>query len=172
MKFPARKKRVVLIIVIGVTCSLMPLPVRDVDKDTAIRKSLSSLFSKDPVFLDRRYIPFYDVNLSDPNERTVYFINEARISDTVFADRGLQRFSESIFSDRGLPRLSEEALSSNFYAQNAIVYVTYHDYWDDKPTDDLHFIYMHGLLGGQCYRMTVWRNVWGVFVFYRCEWAS
>jgi len=159
MKFATRKKRVILIIVIGVACSLMPLPVREVDKDTAARKSLWSLFSKDRVFLDWRYIPFYDVNLVDPNERTVYFVNEARISESVFADRGLQP-------------LPEGALSGDFYEQNAIVYVTYRDYWDDKPTDDLHFIYVFGWMGGQCYRMTVWRNLWGVFVFYRIEWAA
>lgn len=149
-------KTILVLAVIGIG-SLIPLPIRPVDKDRAIGKSIDALLSKEPVFLDWKYIPFYDSESFDFGSMNVYYENDARISDSVFDEHGIA----------AVPDSSQLSLGPD-----ALIRVTYFNSFDEEMTDDLHFAFIHAPLGAQCYRMTLYRNVWGVFVLYRCVWVS
>ena len=156
-------------ILAAVALSLVPLPVRDVDKDTAVRKSIAALLSEERVFLDWKYIPFYDLHITDPAKLTLYFGNHAHIGERVFTDLGLKPLPEDLDPFAGWATLPPE---EQFFAKNAVVEVTYWDYGEDERSDSLHFNFIHGTLGAQFYRLTIVRNFWGVFVFYKCVGAS
>ena len=113
--------------------------------------------SKKRVFLDWKYIPFYDSESFDFGSMNVYYENDAEISDSVFDEHGI-----AAVRDKSQLNLGPDAL----------IRVTYLNSLEQEMTDDLHFAFIHGSLGAQCYRMTFYRNIWGVFVFYRCVWVS
>lgn len=156
-----RKKRrlikaTIILVLIGLA-TLIPLPIRPADKDRAIDKSISALLTKKRVFLDWKYVPFYDSRLFDFGSTNVYYENDAEISDSVFEEHNISAVSDS---------------SQLTLGPDALIQVTYFNSLEEALTDDLHFAFVHGPLGAQCYRMTVYRNIWGVFVFYRIVWVS
>ena len=147
---------ILVLAVLGIG-SLIPLPIRPVDKDRAIHKSIDALLSKEPVFLDWKYIPFYDSESFDFGSMNVYYENDAEISD-------------SVFDEYGIPAVADSSQLS--LGPDALIRVTYFNSFEEEMTEDLHFAFIHAPLGAQCYRMTLHHNIWGVFVFYRCVWVS
>ena len=172
MRFLWRKRVLIpTVILAAVALSLVPLPVRDVDKDTAVRKTLSASLSGRPVFVDWKYVPFYHFDDGvDPAGLTLYFRNVTNISEEVFTDLGLKPLPKGLDPYAGMASLPPE---ERFFWENALVLVTYGDSsWDDEKPNSLCFWLQYGELAGQCYRLTIVRTFWGVFVFYKCVGVS
>jgi len=121
-----------LIVAVGV-CAFVPLPVRPVDKDRAIDKSIDALLNKKRVFLDWKYRPFYDSRHFDFDSMNVYYENDAEISDSVFEKHNIVAVSDS---------------SQVTLGPDGVIQVTYYDYHDNEMTEDLHFLFFSGPTGG------------------------
>jgi hypothetical protein len=147
---------------------LFPLPIRKIDKSRAVRKAVVALMEEKPVWLrgawgawnERRWrrMPFLDSSCM--RGKALFFQNRTALDDGVFLDLGLQ------------PNPGGQTPPVFYLSGNALIEVTTWDHFSGVPSDALHFNYYYGSMGAQGYRMSLYRNLLGVFPFFTKEWAS
>lgn len=142
---------------------LMPLPVRDIDKEAVITDSIRSLRDQNRVLVDWKYQPFYDAGLISRSVRTWYYSNDTALQNSTFEALGLQQ----------LPEEYRERIPGDWYANgNVLVEATYRESWDRSKQPLLQFNYYHGSMGAQGYRVHIYRCLLGRFVRYTLQWVS
>jgi hypothetical protein len=142
---------------------LMPLPVRDIDKDAVIADSFRNLRDQNRVLLDWKYQQFYDAVHISKSVRTWHYSNDTPLQNSTFEALGLQR----------LPEEYREHIPGDWYTKgNVLVEATYRDTWGRSKQPQLRFNYYHGSLGAQGYRVHIYRCLLGRFVRYTLEWVS
>ncbi len=116
-----RKKRTVVIataIAVPVLAALLfPLPIREIDRSRAVEKAIVALIENQRVFIDWRYVPFFDCQIIDKT-KVLWFSNAAGVSDEALVHLQMRHDSHrdmNIF---------------DFYEQgNVIIEVTFWDHF-------------------------------------------
>jgi hypothetical protein len=147
------------VILIGL---FFPLPVRDVDKEDVIARTAQYLREQRPVCLDGKYMPFYDSDRFAESDRTWYYYNATPLQTTKLEQMEIQPF----------PKDQERNLYDWYSKRNVLIEVTYQDPMKSYGEPHLRFNCFFGWLGGEYYRVHVYRCLLGTFASYTWEGAA
>lgn len=155
-----RRKKLIPIVVVIFLLALAPLPVRHKDRENVVEYSIKALLSgRRVVVLNRGYIPLYDSDWYNEYKK-LYYENDIDVDTAIYERLGLKACAP------------EDAKVGFDFRGKAFIQFTGQDVTDGTGSPGLHFNYYHGSLAAQGYRVIIYRNVLGRFIFYIHEWVS
>lgn len=148
----------------GLILLCLPLPVRDIDREQVIARSAQRLRNQDRILLDWWYQPFIDAQFIADKERRWHYINETDLDCHLLDEMGFEQLTYTDLDSRNMRQWFDEG--------NVYVTVTTQDLWNHPSVPGLRFNVQFHLLGGQGYRLQIYRCLLGTFTRYRYEWSS
>jgi len=156
-----RIRRVVFWVFVALAVSLCPLPIRDVDRARAVEKAYAALLDGRRVLGLHGYAPLPGrERIAEATTR--YFVNDTFIDDEVFLRLGLKRLRDETW----------EPVVDIYENGSVLIMVAFRDPDENTVSTDFHFNYHFGNLGAHGMKLALYRNVFGVFVFYWFEWVA
>lgn len=143
---------------------LCPLPAHDIHKGKVIANAIRAFQEQERVLLDWQYIPFYDSGLIGAEKRTWHCDNRTAIPTNDLEILGVRPCPEELLGKR-MP-------FGWFSKGNVLIEITYKDVSELTDEPHLRLNCYHGPLGGQGYRVRIYRCLLGVFAYFTCEWVS
>jgi hypothetical protein len=141
-----------------------PLPVRNIDREQVVARSAQRLRDQDRIWLDWSYRPFIDAQLIADSKPQWHYINETDLNCHLLDEMGFERLTDTQLDSRDWRKWFDEG--------NVYVVITTEDLWHHPSIPGLRFHVQFHILGGQGYRLQIYRCLLGTFTRYRYEWSS
>ena len=158
MKSLRRYARIVAAPLLVLCILIYPLPVRDADRDYVVQRDAFKLRNVRPVLLDWRFQPFYDAKLVATGNPKWHLYCDFNLDLSSLEKSGFTRIVKKDLEDISWGEWYENG--------NVLLEITDNFVGDRNVERGLFFHVHHGTLGGQVYRLHVWRCLLGTIARY------